>query len=258
MNLFQARFMSMNKLTLLAAFFLAAGGLVPAAMVVTYDAGFENGGTIQDGNSSPWSDTRTVSGTAGATITEVSVRVNLSGGYNGDLYGYLSHNGVMVPLLNRVGVGSANAFGYGDAGLNVTFTDGAANNIHFYQAVEGYSITGGSAWQPDGRTLNPVTSLPADFDASGATSLGAFSGMNPNGDWSFVLADVSSGGGQPMVVSWGLDIAAAGWEVSVVPEPALGVFAIVSLALVQGGRVWWSRRLARKIPGSYGSGSRIG
>jgi hypothetical protein len=117
-------------------------------------------------------------------------------------------------------VGTGNAFGYADAGLNVKFTDTAANNIHFYQAVDGYSIADGATWRPDGQTINPVTSPPSAFDAPGTVTLGVFSGMNPNGDWMLVLADVSSGSGQATVLSWGLDI-------QVVPEPvhvALGVF----------------------------------
>lgn len=211
----------MKKFILITSLCLGAALTAPAALYSsTYNSGFENGGNIPDGNVSPWSDTRTVSGIAEPSIATVSVWLNVSGGFNGDLYGYLSYNGMLVPLLNRAGVGTGNAFGYADAGLNVEFTDTAVNNIHLYQAVGGYSIAGGATWQPDGRTINPVTSLPSAFDAAGTVTLGAFNGMNPNGDWTLVLADVSSGGGQATVQSWGLEIQA-------VPEPvhiALGVF----------------------------------
>ena len=148
---------------------------------------------------------------------------------------------MLVPLLNRVGVGSGHAFGYGDAGLNVTFTDAAAHNIHFYQAVDGYSITDQAAWQPDGRTINPVTSPPSSFDFLGTLGLNAFSGMSANGNWTLALADVSSGGGQPTVLSWGLDI-------TPVPEPATmaGVLGAGLLLLPAGRscRAWWRRRSA--------------
>ena len=208
----------MKKFILITSLCLGAALTAPATLYSsTYS--FENGVNIPDGNVSPWSDTRTLSGIAEPSIATVSVWLNVSGGFNGDLYGYLSYNGMLVPLLNRAGVGTGNAFGYADAGLNVKFTDTADNNIHFYQAVWG-SIAGGATWQPDVRTINPVTSSPSAFDAPGTVTLGAFSGMNPNGDWTLVLADVSSGGGQATVQSWGLDIAA-------VPEPvhiALGVF----------------------------------
>jgi subtilisin-like proprotein convertase family protein len=231
----------MKKLILLAVLHLAASATTPAALLsFTFNSDFENGGNIPDGNVNPWSDTRTLSGIAEGSIADVTVRLNLSGGFNGDLYGYLSYNGVLVPLVNRVGVGTGSAFGYADAGLNVTFTDGAANNIHFYQSVGGYSISGGAAWQPDGRTINPVTSPPEAFDAPGTMILGAFRGMNPNGSWTLALADVSDGGGQTTVVSWGLDITA-------VPEPANTALFVVLLLLGQCGRECWvkHRRGAR-------------
>ncbi len=225
----------MKKLILPAVLHLAAS-VHALAIAYTFTGGFDNGGDILDGNVNPWSDTRVVSGTAGQPITGVSVRLNVSGGYNGDLYGYLSYNGVLVPLLNRVGVGSGDAFGYDDAGLNITFTDGAANNIHFYQEVSGYSIAGGAAWQPDGRMISAVTSLPEAFDAAGTTSLGAFTGMGADGDWTLVLADLSAGGGQSTVVSWGLDI-----TTTAVPES--GAWLTNALfVLVVGGMGWWQRR----------------
>ena len=230
--------MAMKQLTFLTAFLLAASASAPAALYsYTYNSGFANLGVIEDGNASPWNDTRTLTELTGLTITGVAVRLTLSGGYNGDLYGYLSHNGVLVPLLNRAGVGSANAFGYADAGLNVTFRDAAANNLHFYQGVGGYDLADGAQWQPDGRTLNPITSLPADFDAAGTIDLSAFNGPNAGGDWTLVFADVSAGGGLSVVESWGLDIEA-------VPEPAnvaLGIMAAGAL-LVQGGRAWQRHR----------------
>jgi hypothetical protein len=225
----------MKTTKILTALFLAASLPATAALFsYTYDSGFVNGTSIPDGNANPWSDTRTVAvGESGLLISEVRVRLNLSGGYNGDLYGYLSYNGVLVPLMNRVGVGSSDPFGYGDGGLNVTFQDGAANNIHFYQSVGGYSITGGASWQPDGRTVDPIAGVPADFDLPGTVTLGNFSAMDPNGDWTLVFADVVGGGGSPTVASWGLDIEA-------VPEPvnvALGVFGAGAL-LAWAGSAW--------------------
>ena len=230
--------MAMKQLTFLTAFLLAASASAPAALYsYTYNSGFANLGVIEDGNASPWNDTRTLTELTGLTITGVAVRLTLSGGYNGDLYGYLSHNGVLVPLLNRAGVGSANAFGYADAGLDVTFSDAAANNIHFYQGGNGYDIGGGAQWQPDGRTINPITSLPADFEAAGTINLSALNGPNSSEDWTLVFADVSAGGGQSVVESWGFDIEA-------VPEPAnmaLGVTAAGAL-LLQGRRAWQRHR----------------
>ena len=232
--------MIMKTLILLASLSLGVAGSASAAVdySATYNSGFENSGNITDGNSSPWSDTRTVSGISEAAIGSVSIVVNISGGYNGDLYGYLSHAGVLIPLLNRVGTGNSSAFGYGDSGLNVTFTDAGVNNIHTYQSVSGYSITGGATWQPDGRTINPVTSAPSAYDAAGTTTFANLAGLSPNGDWTLVFADLSAGGGQAQVLSWGVNITA-------VPEPinvALGVFGAVftGVAVVR-------RRRARKL-----------
>jgi hypothetical protein len=231
---------TMKQLTFLTLLLVVAGGRAPAGVYsYTYDSGFANGGTMLDGNASPWSDSHTLGELAGLTISGVSVRLKVSGGYNGDLYGYLSHNGVLVPLLNRVGVGSADAFGYADAGLNVTFSAAAANNVHFYQAVSGYSLADAALWQADGRAINPVTSVAGAFDAAGTIALSAFNGPDAGGDWTLVLADVSAGGGNSQVVSWGLDLE----TVEAVPEPvnvALGLLGVG--ALLRQTRRAWRRR----------------
>jgi hypothetical protein len=46
---------------------------------------------------------------AGPTITDVNVGLQLSGGWNGDLYAYLVHSSGFAVLLNRVGRGTGNA-----------------------------------------------------------------------------------------------------------------------------------------------------
>ena len=81
------------------------------------------GGSIPDCNPTGWATTVTVSRER-PVITDVKVTLNISGGYNGDVYAYLSYGGVLVPLLNRVGTGSGSqpqySFGYSTAGMNVT------------------------------------------------------------------------------------------------------------------------------------------
>src|SRR5439155_26347122 len=102
-----------------------------------YNSGFANGGNITDADPTGWSDSRTLSGIADCNIINVQVKLNISRGCNGDLYGYLSHGGVLVPLLNRVGVtatGGGNSFGYSDAGFNVILSDSGTYDIHFYGA----------------------------------------------------------------------------------------------------------------------------
>ncbi len=197
---------------LLLASVTAHGALFPSGTLNTI---------IPDANPNGISSTINVSG-ALPTIIDVNVTINVSGGFNGDLYAYLSYNGILVPLLNRVGTSPLNPFGYSTAGFNnITLDDQAANgNIHNVPApVSGYS------YQPD----------------SGSSSLGNFNGANPNGTWTIFFADLASGGGSSpsTLVSWSLDITA-------VPEPvnvALGIFGGVFLVVI----VARSRRVRNRV-----------
>jgi len=128
-------------------------------LTFSWNSGFANAGVVPDGNVTGWSDTRTLSGITENSILDVNVTLHLTGGWNGDLYAYLTHASGFSVLLNRAGRTSGNTFGYGDAGLNVTFDDAAANgDIHLYQSVGGFatSIANGSGWAPDGRNGSPL------------------------------------------------------------------------------------------------------
>jgi hypothetical protein len=214
--------------------FVLGTGLAARGALYTegpYTSGFANGGNLPDGSTAGWSDTRNVSEIpSGLTIVGVSVTFTLSGGYNGDLYGYLSHNGALIPLLNRVGMGTGSeptySFGYEDAGFNnVTLADSGSVNIHNY----------GGAGVPTG-TYAP--------DSGGVTFATTFGGLNPNGNWTLFLADLSNGGGQSTLTGWSLGITAD------VPEPvnlALGIFAGLLVA-GYGCRTEWARELLRRTP----------
>jgi subtilisin-like proprotein convertase family protein len=182
--------------------------------------------TIPDGNAVGVTDTRTISG-LGASITDVRVTLDISGGYNGDLYAYLSYGGVLVPLLNRVGVQAGNAFGYGTTGMSVTL---AGNPTGGYANIHGIeNPASGNTYAPDGRAIDPQSSSSA-FDSAGTIGFTAFNGKDPNGTWTLFFADMSSGA-QSTLASWNLVITA-------VPEPtnvALAVFSGV-VALVAIGR----------------------
>src|SRR5215471_16470797 len=91
----------------------------------TFNSGFANGGVIPDGSLVGVQDTRTLSGITFSSITDVDVRLTISGSWNGDLYGYLVHSSGFTILLNRVGRSSSSSFGYGDGGFSVTFDDQA-------------------------------------------------------------------------------------------------------------------------------------
>jgi hypothetical protein len=144
----------------------------------------------------------------------VNVTINVSGGFNGDLYAYLSYNGILVPLVNRVGTTTSplNPFGFSTAGFNnVTLDDAASANGNIHGVL---SPTSGYSYQPD----------------SGVASLANFNSSNPNGTWTIFFSDMASGGGSSpsTLVSWSLDITA-------VPEPvnvALGIFGGVCLVVM--------------------------
>jgi hypothetical protein len=203
----------MNRPILICSLALIVGWTAQGGIIYS---SFANGGNIPDGSPVGSAGAATVSGYL-PTISDISVTLNISGGYNGDLYGYLSYDGKLLPLLNRVGMGTGSTsdptyyFGYGDAGFNnVTLADSGSVNIHNY----------GGNGVPTG-TYAP--------DSGGLTFAGTFGGLNPNGTWTLFLADLSSGGGQSQLTGWSLDITA-------VPEPAnvaLGIFAgIVVLVII--------------------------
>lgn len=160
-------------------------------------------------------------------ISNVSVTLNISGGYVGDLYGYLTDGSQLAILLNREGRTVSNPYGYLDSGLNVTLSDSAANgDIHSYQLVSnpgGGALTG--IWAPDARLISPYNSL----DTTPRTAfLSSFTGLNPNGNWTLYLADFSPVGSSTLN-SWSLQV------VGVVPEPTtwylLGAGLFLTLCL---------------------------
>jgi subtilisin-like proprotein convertase family protein len=163
-----------------------------------------------------------LSGVSG-TLSDVSVRLNLTGGYNGDLYGYLVHDTGFAVLLNRVGLSFTNSFGYADAGFSgLTLNGTAPTDVHFYGGNGGAPL--GGLFAPDGRTVNPATTPPAGFDAAARTAtLASFNGLSPNGEWTLFLADLSSGQ-ESTLVNWGLDL-------KMVPEPTTWVLLFLGFAL---------------------------
>ena len=155
-------------------------------------------------------------GTLDTASGSISVLLNLSGGYNHDLYGYLVYNdgaGTMTQvLLNRV-TSTGAGFGGGTTtdfaslqSAGVTLVDGAGNgSIHSATPTAGQSYISDSA-----STLN-----------------GTFGNMASGGTWTLFLSDLAAGD-QSTLVSWGL-------QVSVVPEPvtwALLIFAALLVAVL--------------------------
>ena len=188
---------------------------------------FNVNAAVPDGT--PLGLTLTTNLTVAGAISSVTVGLDITGGYNGDLYAYLSGpNGGFAILLNRVGVSNnASAFGYGDSGFDVTLSDAAANSIQYYQNIT--NTAGGmvlGTWQPEGVNIAPQSS-PSTFLTAGQTAmLTSFDGTDANGVWTLYLADLSTGG-QSTVAGWSLDI-------TTVPEPQTWVLAAVGLLALAG------------------------
>jgi hypothetical protein len=189
----------MKKSILLSGLILMAATAVQATLYnFDYISGFADSGVIPDANPGGWSDTRTLGGLE-ATITDVNVRLTISGGFNGDLYGYLVHSSGFTVLLNRVGTGSGSepqfTYGFSTSGFgSITLNQGDATSIHDVPDPQ----AGDQVYRPDSGGQN-------------TGGLNAFNGLNPNGTWTLFLSDLS-GGDTSTLVSWGLEIEA-------VPEP---------------------------------------
>jgi len=171
------------------------------------------GTVIPDANPVGITSTLTVSGMTGFT-TNLTVALDITGGFTGDLYAYLiSPTGTMVVLLNRPGMSSSASFGYSNSGFDVTLS-ASSSNIHTFEAGT-YSLNGGGqltgTWGTDSRAIDPM-GAPSTFDAAAAgNTLLNLNGTSPNGVWTIFVADLS-GGGQSTLVSWGLTVVTA-------PEP---------------------------------------
>jgi len=191
-------------------------GMVMSARAALFSTGEVSGsGTalnlaIPDGNpSGNWSSLE-VSGLDNP-LASLTVTLNVTGGYNGDLYAYLSYGGIRVDLLNRVGTSATStgnavqdAFGYATSGFSsVTLGDGGSSNIHDVQ--------------------NPVAGTTYLADGG---SLSVFQSVNPNGTWTLFLEDKSTGQFSTLD-GWSLDL-------TPVPEPvnvALSVFAATMIGV---------------------------
>jgi subtilisin-like proprotein convertase family protein len=216
---------------------LAAGLQKAEATWTTYDSGtITVNQAIPDNNLSGISSTFTVSegDTEITSIGFVQLHLNISGGYNGDLYAYLTHDGQTAILLNRIGTSGAGTFGSAQSGMNIVLNDYfSAGNVH----TAGI-LGSGNTYGADGRYASP-TDLAAISGASTGNNLNNFAGQSALGDWTLFIADVD-GGGVPTLNSWQL-------EITEVPEPvnvALGVFG-GGFAILQGFRFWRRRKIAQ-------------
>ncbi len=198
--------MRIKKKILLA---IAAAMTCFGAHAALYSESFTVNSAIPDGNPVGAVFTGSVSDApGGSTVGSLSVTLNITGGYNGDLYAYLvAPSGSMVVLMNQPGVTTGNPFGFSGSGFNVTLSDtGTDGNIQTFSETPGGVVTG---------------SLTA------AGTLANVNGSSIDGTWTLFFADESSGGGTSVLNSWSLGITTP------VPEPmtvALGSFAALLAA----------------------------
>jgi subtilisin-like proprotein convertase family protein len=209
-----------SKLAVLVAAIVLSGGLAEASIAFNLDSG---SGTLADpglysasGSSlSQVIPDNNYSGVAYAldfgatalTIQNISVTLNISGGYNGDIYAYLSHGATLVQLLNP-------SPGLSGAGYSITLVEGTGNPI----PTSGGGVITGSSY-------------------TSYQNLNAFNTADPNGAWTLFFADLSAGDTSTLN-SFSVNVTA-------VPEPvnvALGSFAGLLLTVVAVRKV--SRRAA--------------
>ena len=193
--------------------------LVTAATTVVYSktAALE----IPDGDASGLASQIAVTSTD--LVTSVTLTLVTSSGWNGDLYAYLEHRGVISVLLNRAGLTAGNSAGAASNGMNVTFSDAATVDVHTgLSNTYGAQATG--TFQPDGRAADPDEVL----DSSPRTlSFSGFTGQVASGDWTLFIADVA-GGDTATLDSWSLSLTTEPAGISAVPEAStsLGLLAL--------------------------------
>lgn len=198
---------------------------------------FLDGRTIPDNNPSGLASTKTASFSI-VSLTNLAVTLNISGSWNGDLYGYVVHDSGFAILLNRVGKTAGNSLGYSDAGFDVKFDDVAgAGDIHSYHLTLGnpFPLSGAltGTWFSDGRMIDPDFVLDTTSRSASAT-LSTFNGLNPSGEWTLFLADLSAGN-EGVLQSWGLE------AMGVVPEPGVTFLFAAGLPAL-----WWMARRRRQ------------
>jgi MYXO-CTERM domain-containing protein len=223
-----------NSALIAALIVFVPGGLMAQTVMST---NFTVNANVPQGSTSGLASTETINFSSVPnfnSIVDLTVTLDISGGFNGGYYAYLVNNtGGFAILLNEPGTTAGNSLGYADSGFNITLSDTAANgDIHLYQTVSnpgGGVLTG--TWAPDGRNVNPATVVDTDPRTA---LLSSFIGTNPSGQWTLFLANLDYGE-QGELVSWGMTVTA-------VPEPPSGVLAMLGLGVFFGMRHFIRRR----------------
>lgn len=209
--------------------FLSAAALLTSAAhgATTITENFINttGSAIPDGDPNGLVQSITP-GTSIITLDSITVTVNLTGGWNGDLYAYLWHGGEISVLMNRIGRTALSPAGSATGGMSVTFDLTAGTDIHSAPGGFGSSING--TFQPDGRNIHPNDALDTTPRTAG---LGVFTGDTAAGEYRLYIADVASGEAASLV-NWSITLTG-----EAIPEPSTAVLgALACLGLLMRRR----------------------
>ena len=186
-------------------------------------------------------------GTAGLRISDINVSLNISGGWNGDLYAYLSHGSDYAVLLNRVGATTSGADGYGTSGLNILLepvtTHAGIVDIHTVQNPE----SSPTAYAADGRVAYTDTIRPQTLDV--------LLNADPYGSWTLYFADRAAVS-TATLTGWSLEITAIPEPVNVALGGFAGMFLAVTLVRSRRMRRLFGSRLDRHCAGGVVGGSK--
>ena len=203
-----------------------------------------SGGTIADGNPVGQAFSG-VFDNAGVQdqVVDLTVGLNVTGGFNADLYAYLvAPNGTLVVLLDQPGVG-VDGIGATGTGMNITL-QGSGFNSSLTPGLVTSATQGLIQTVTSGSVLSGTYTAAGSFGGIGGPQLDP-TGSAANGVWTLFFADLNSGGGNETLNSWTLNLA-------VVPEPvdlALGLFVTMLLALAGIKRLWVAKAITSKTEG---------
>jgi len=182
-----------------------------AATMVTFSKSVN--AEIPDNNANGLVSTITLS-TTGQIVTSIEVLLDVQQGWNGDLYAYVEHSGVISVLLNRPGRTAANPAGAASSGMHLRLVDSAPTDVH--SAISGmFATLATGTYQPDARAADPA--LVTDTTPR-SLSLSGFAGQAADGDWTLFVADLATGD-VARLDNWSLSL-------TVIPEPSTGVLLL--------------------------------
>lgn len=195
-----------------------------ASAATTWTNSWNVSATIPDNDDAGYTSSQVVSDAGLVEIQNVTVNLNFTNGWNGDLYAYLVHGSGFAVLLNRPGRSITSPDGSGTVGLAITLDDSAFTDIHTSIPDSGGVFSG--TYQSDGRNIDPYNVVTTDPRSA---TLASFFGTNGNGTWTLFVADQAAGDTSTLD-SWGLTITA-------VPEPRAALLGGLGLLVLL-----WRRR----------------